>query len=532
MGPAKGCLRILLGLSIIALVIELFVFTLPVSLPAGLAGAAWIFTSRSQTPVRSAVNDVLGPVTLGLLLLCTLQLFFNVTSQNENVIGTAERVLVYFDNAVPSWSKLSPVRFASAMILLISATYLRPHLKLVTRFVSANKISSKATAVLSAATSFTFFSNVAVVQPYSPDVYRKIEAIYRHSRNEQIKSVDRFLAAKAIERALTNQHPSALDYCRLLIGGIAVVPAMDVASRRSLAEYSAQWLGHDATAMNTVVQPGFDVVLPHPRAVSILDTQLSAERQASELADEAAKATRELFSKMLGIGSGELKDVAWSFVDTLLSERTAVIEQITRPFADKIVDKYLDKYTDPFVTQESNAVRRLFEHPTNDSTALKEIVSRDTQSAMALMNRVEAASAAQAADTARKAAEAAKTAITSGDTSLADAKLAEAERSATQALKAADLSKAASSSMSLAKMAPAQAGATATMAVGAVNVARDVELAKDLAEGARATKAAADAVEAAKIAKAAAEAVEAARAARIVAEAGEAAKLLIKVVPK
>jgi hypothetical protein len=176
MEPAKGCLLFLCVLLALCTVIVILALTWPICLPAGLATAGWFFTARSKKPINSAVHAVLGPVTIGLLFVSALLLLFNLTSAPANVVGYTERTLVFLDNQLPSWSKLSPRVFVIVIVCLMACTYWLPRLKLISKFAAFNKFSSKATATLGAATSFTFFPNDAVVQPKLPAIYAKIEA--------------------------------------------------------------------------------------------------------------------------------------------------------------------------------------------------------------------------------------------------------------------------------------------------------------------------------------------------------------------
>jgi hypothetical protein len=559
---AKGCLTILVVLPLLVVVIPILVLTWPVGLLAGLAACGWFFTKGSKETIKSAAHAVLGPITIGLLLVSALLLVFNLASPSEDVVGNAERSLVYLDNKVPSWSKLSPGMFVGAILSLIALTYWMPRLKLITKFIAVKKFSSKATAVLGAATSFTFFSNVDVVQPNVPAIYLKIEAIYRHSREGERQAIDRFLAAKAVQQALMNQNPSGREYCGFLIDGIAAIPTMDMASKQSLASFAAQQLPYDRELTAKIERPSIGPTsLPHRSALSIMDAQLSTERAASVLAEEANKATKELLSHIFDLGTDELKSIAWSFLDKLIAEQADAVDQLARPLIDKIIDKYFEKYTDPIVTKQAEAVQHLFDYPGSGPTAAKVAADSEMRSAMELMNATEAESAGDAANQALEAAQAAKIATNAGDTARADTELADAERASAQSLKAADLAKAASESMTKvpeALRASPNEARDATIAIGVIEATQGVQIvtetseaakvarsaaqaaeaakvarsAVQAAEAAKVASSAAQAAEAAKVARSAAEAVEAARAARGAAEAAEAAKLLLKTITK
>jgi hypothetical protein len=230
---------------------------------------------------------------------------FNIASTSPDVVSYSERALVYLDNRVPSWSKLSPLTFVVVIICLIALAYWMPRFKLIAKFAAFNKFSSKATIVLGAATSFTFFSNIAVIQPKVPAIYLKIEAVYRKSKEGKRKAVDRFLAARAIQRALASQESSEHEYCRFLVDGIGAIPTMDLAAKQSLAGYVAQQLHHDMKLPMKIEKSGIEASsLPHRNALTILDEQLATEKTASNFADAAVKAAKE----SLDFGTDELQE--------------------------------------------------------------------------------------------------------------------------------------------------------------------------------------------------------------------------------
>jgi hypothetical protein len=283
MERGKGCLTILtllIALMTVAFVVNLFVVTWPVGLPAALAAVGWFITRGSEKPIRSAAHAVPGPVAIGLLLTAALLLLFNLQSTSANVVSHTEKALVYLDNGVSSWSKLSSLPFVAVIVCLVALAYWMPRLKLIAKFAALNKFSSKATIALGAATSFTFFSNVAVVQPNVPGIYRKIEAEYRNSKEGQRRAVDRFLAAKAVQRALMNSESSEREYCRLLIDGVAATPTMDLVAKQSLAGYVADQLYHDVQLPEKIENSALAVSsLPHPSALTMLNEQLAAEKE-------------------------------------------------------------------------------------------------------------------------------------------------------------------------------------------------------------------------------------------------------------
>jgi hypothetical protein len=296
---------------------------------------------------------------------------------------------------------------------------------------------------------------------------------------------------------------------------------MNLASKQSLAGYVAQHLYYGMKPPVSIGEPAIDATpLPHRAALTMLDGQQASERVASEFADEAVKAARET----LDFGSDKLKDIAWSFVDKLIADQADAVDQLAKPFIDKIIDKYFEEFTDSIVTKRAEAVRRLFEHPGSGASAMKVAANGETQAALGLMNARESELARDAASRALKAAEIAKIHANNGNTVAADAELASAERASDQALKSADLARAASESIMKvpeALRAPNEAR-DATIAVGAVG---GVRIATEAAEAAKMAESTAQALEAAKAAKSALEAAEAARAA-------EAAKMLLKAIPK
>ena len=529
MAHAKGCLTVIVGLLVLGLIVNIAELTWPVCLPAGIAVAGWILTIRSRNPFETAAHALLGPVAAGLVFLSALLLVFNVTSpaSDTHTIHATERVLVYLDNVAPRWLVLSPAVFVTVLIALMAVTYWLPALKLVSRFVVFKKWAARATAALGAATSFTFFSNVAVLQPKTPDIYFKIDAIYRSSRSQEEKSVGRFLAARAWSQAVSSASATDRGYVRLLIEAVATVPVMNAAGKQTLAGYVALAkydIGTSSGAMGGWLErPG----LPPQRSLVLLDEQLKREAAAGQFADEVTKGMRELMSKAFALETAELRAIGWSFADTLLEAYSVKLEPLGRPYLDKVLDKYFERATEPVVATWSEQIRTGMS--TNGLPPSAVTARLETHAALIAMNKAETAGAIQAARTATESVQAAKAAMKASETARADAELLRAERASSHALEAAGFAEAASESV----LATAEvAAAIRAEAAGASIAATAAESARALRLVAGATEAAKAAKDAARAATRAAEAVEAARAARAAARAAEAATRLFRVIPK
>ncbi len=151
----KGCATFFLVILALGLIVSLGQATWPVCLPVLVSVVAWIFTSNSENLASKAVHDVLGPTSVGLLLVCALLLFFNSATPSQNTISSLERALVYVDNHVPPVVKLTTLRFVAAVIFLTVMAYLRPRQKPVSHFFLAKKWVGRTLSVLSVATTFT-----------------------------------------------------------------------------------------------------------------------------------------------------------------------------------------------------------------------------------------------------------------------------------------------------------------------------------------------------------------------------------------
>jgi hypothetical protein len=376
----------------------------------------------------------------------------------------------------------------------------------------------KTTAALSAATTFTFLTNVAVVQPKVPYVYNKIEVLYRKSKERQAEAVYRYLAAKAVERGLSNLQSPERSYFEYLVEGVAVVPTMDVAEKKVLANYTASQLRYEVGLPIGTEDTQIVVAdLPHGDALNLLDGQLTTEKAAARFAGQAVKAAQE----SLSFANDALKDLGWSFVEGLIGEQAAEISRLAKPFVDKILDKYFENYTEPIITRQAEAVQHFFQH-SETGEAAKALARGETRSAMALMSLSEAN---QARNTARQALESAQNAsmdIKAGNDEKAQLELSDAERASTNSQKYAEFAKAAANSLKDTEQA----------LLTGPDQTRVVVAAAEAAEAARALRVAADAEEAIKIARMTEQVVEDARAAKNAAEAAEAAKTLLRAIPR
>jgi hypothetical protein len=514
----KGCLAFLLGLFILGLLARLLKATWPVCAPAAAVAIAWFSTRNSKHAVKSAIHDVLGPIMAGLLLVCSLLLLFSATDPSPDAVNYAERALVHVDSRAPEVAKLSLLRFSVVMVLLTSIAYFFPKTQSVTRFALVKKWIGRTTATLGAATTFTFFTNVAVVQPKVPDVYNKIEVLYRRSKESQAKAVDRYLAAKAVKRGLSNLQTPERSFLEYLLEGVSAVPAMNGAQKKVLASYTASQLHYDiglpigAEDTHIVVAD-----LPHRDALKMLDDQLTTEKTASRFADQAVKAAEE----SLAFGNDALKDLGWSFVEGLIGEQGAEISRLAKPFVDQILDKYFEKYTEPIVEQQAETVRHFFLHSETEEAA-KVLARSKTRSAMALMSFSEARSAQDTARQAMDSAQNAKTDFRAGNDDKAQMELTDAEHATTNSQKHAELAKAAANSLKDGEQ---------TLLTGSNQVRVDVALG-EAAEAARSLRAAAQAEEAIKMARTTAQVLEDARAAKNAAETAEAMKTVLRAIPK
>jgi len=518
MGHAKGCLNSFLVILAISLVVQLGILTWPVCVPAAIAGAGWFFTGKSKKLALTAIHKLLGPVTIGLLVVAALVLSFDQISEPAGIVGYTERALVFADNKLPTWTKFTPLRFILTLLGLTALAYWHAQLKAVTRFFQFKSYLSRGTAILGAATSFTFFTNVAVIQPRLPAIYQKIEAVYRHSKEGQQKAVDRFLAARAVQRALATPGSSTLESCNALVSGVANAPLMDTATQRVLAAYTAVDL-HQKAGLSGDFQEAAAASLPHESALNALDEQLVTEKAANSFADEAVKAAKE----SINFGNDALKEVGWSFLDGLIGEQAGQVSRLAKPLVDKILDKYFEYFAEPMIEMKAKSIQELF-HRWETSFATPQAAARnEVQSAMALMSEREAELARNAAHEATQAARTAKSASDAGDTRAADKALRDAEEASVRATKNADLAKSATRSLSkLTDVFPAASSTQTQVAIAAAGAA----------EAAKAMRAAVEVEDAIRAAKSAAQALEDAKAVQSAAEAAEAAKTLLRVIPK
>ncbi|KAA6458702.1 hypothetical protein DYQ86_19315 [Acidobacteria bacterium AB60] len=517
MDRTKGCLSVFLALLLLGIIVNLLRATWPVCLPTVVAITGWIVTAKRSSAVTKGIHEVLGPVTVGLLLVCGLMLLFAVTSPSVDEVGHVERAIVFADN-LPAMTKLSTLRFSVLMIVLTGVACLLPRAQAVTRFFTVKKWAGRTSAAVAMASSFTFFTNATVVQPKAGAIYEKIEALYRKSKEGQAKEVDRYLAAKAMQRALTGMQAGEREYFQLLVQGIAGVPTLDLSGQKELAGYTSMHL-HQRGALLPNPEEAVDAaaVHAHGEALHALDEQLETEKAAKGFAEQAVKAAQE----SLNLGNDRLKELAWSLVERLIGDEAGEIARLARPFVDKILDNQFESYTEPLIKRQAERVRRFFQ-PGQTGEAARVLARKETQSAVVLMSANEAERAKASAEKALEAAQQAKADAEAGNADRAAAELGDAQLASGQAMEEAKLAKSAAAAVS-------DSGHALFTGSDQMKIAIAVAGATDAAKSLRA---AAEAEAAINSAKNAARIVEDARAARAAAEAAEAAKTVLRVIPK
>jgi hypothetical protein len=536
----KGCLSVFLGLLVLGLIFQIFALSWPVCLPTVLFALGW-FLTFSTNPIKKAGHSLFGPIAIGLLLTSALLVLINLASPSADAIGQSERLLIHLDNILHSWGKLTPISFTGAMIALLGVTFWIPSVKAISRFFLFKKWVSRVAAIVGAATSFTLFTNVAVVQPRVPAIYLKVEAVYRSSKAKEQKEIDRYLSAKAIELAFKNQSIDR-EYVEALFDAISAVPYMDRIDKNSLAGYVAEHIADERSPSSIEmlsneaqsVPDGYsldagigkmpigpadkeEVSLRREDCLELFDNQLAGEKVATQFADQAVQAAKE----SLSYGSEQTKDIAWAFVDRLIGEESQVVNEFARPFINKVLDAYFDKYTQPLIQKQSELIKRLLTRP-GGGASLASSVHGEVRSGLGLMGTTEASLAREAVHEAADAARAAATYAQEGDSEKSNAEFARAQESSSRALKDAKLSKEASESLS--KLAEglsldSEALSTQISATAAV-------------EAIQAARMATEAAEAVRLAESTKKAVQAANAARTAEETAEAVKTLLKVIPK
>src|SRR5438552_248543 len=93
--------------------VVVIVFTWPICLACGGSAFLWWATSNSKdSPAKSAINGIFGPMALGLFIPLVFLLIVNVSSAGTQVVNDGERALVFLDNRLPAWTKPSFIVYA------------------------------------------------------------------------------------------------------------------------------------------------------------------------------------------------------------------------------------------------------------------------------------------------------------------------------------------------------------------------------------------------------------------------------------
>jgi len=326
------------------------------------ASVGWHFTADRTHPLAKVVSRALGNAAMGLAFVLLLLLAVNLVdpSGHQETLSRVDRFLLAVHEALPRWLKV-PWLALPLMLVLAALTVAFPQWRLVSRFVRARKLSSRALAVLGVVASFTFFTDHGVLAPRERGITVHLETRLRESREREEKTVGRFLALKAVAESVQSLPPQDAARLRAFFRDLSsATPDRRFADMVARARGRLLYQELLASPANTSVPPPDGPVVPRviTKATDLpglLETQKAAEDQAQARKKELELAITESLKQTLDLGTGPVTEIVTEFFAGLVTEAAPDLRDAVKEIMGKAADAYVTKYADGLI--EKLAVR-------------------------------------------------------------------------------------------------------------------------------------------------------------------------------
>jgi hypothetical protein len=313
--------------------------TWPVGAYLAAATVGWRLARKRSDPFSKAAADVLPPIAIGLLALCIALVMLDVGQAHLGASwpGRVEDSLVRWTLQLKEHLELNLPAFVGIMIILLALNRYWPRLRLVTRFLTLQKLGSKLILVLLAITSFT----LAAQEPLETWTQERKEALverYHASLRQINRNKARLKATAALKIAVREMSPAQIQAVRSLYGELRNRDQADTREiLRRLASQTAVEAEHspELAAYVEKIRPVVDADAGLPLEAKSEKEFLTQERiihareQAAEdlklRADQAQEGLRSVFVATLRAALPGFGDFAGAYLESLLDAWAEVI---------------------------------------------------------------------------------------------------------------------------------------------------------------------------------------------------------------
>ena len=219
-------------------------------------------------------------------------------------------------------------------LLVLVAAY-APHWKPVTRVTALKKWLGQATAAVGVITSFTFFTQVGVLEPNRDEVISHLRAIYARTVERQSSAVARRLNAEIVRATVAKLNPLTSAESSVMLKAvdeISLLPPSKEELLRGIAE-DPLW-AISAPARSEVASPAILRELPERDPLGAIAAQNEISTRRALLADEVERAAKAALSDTVGRASAAL---AWDFLSALGAPAQLTIKDVAKKLTSQTV---------------------------------------------------------------------------------------------------------------------------------------------------------------------------------------------------
>ncbi len=358
-----GLIAIIVLIALLAGVTVLIRNAWPAS--AYLVGAIALFLAvrRSSNPWAKAAKSLTLSATIGFGALTASLWVFNLLLWNRDLASPVSRFelfLLRLSILLPSWTKLNWWRLVLVLCMLLIVNRAVPTLKVVTRFLWVKKIAARATAALAIVTSFSFFTDDALLGNIAGDLHGRLTVQYTASRQKERQQLARYLATRIEEEAIRDLPKDHRRYIANVIKRVSATEKLSIEAKvelvRSEGARFTERPAEPAVPDFSSDQPPAGELERTPE--STIARQTRQEEAAKDLADtEERTALQEIVGSVIGAGTGELKQLATEYLHAAFGVPASLLLVTVDRYLDQRIDTSLNAVTDPLVKKSAASLQ-------------------------------------------------------------------------------------------------------------------------------------------------------------------------------
>jgi hypothetical protein len=394
-------------------------------------------TAGSSRPWLKAVNAVLLPIVLGLLVLSCCLLVLNVFlhAHNGEPIRSAEFGVVRVAGSLSRLTTISEETIVPTLVLLVLVSMWAPQWRLITRFLWCQRYVQRTVTTVAFVAGFSFFTGVTLADR-SDAALERIRAAYVGSRGAELDQIARNLNTRIAITSLAKMSLTDRAYIAAVCKEISAISSLSAEATTELATVMADPtdlslaadLDAKRTSLGPIPQSQADALLTRP--ADVLHGQQAAERAAIETATQTERGLKEVLLSTLTLPTTHAADIGVAFLDRFVQIHSAATLDVAKEYLDKVLEEYVKRGTKSFVDERATQIDMSLHH------WIREPATRDVdpgERVQAVLHELAVDRPAQLAEEAKVAASGAQTAVKSEDYELAGRLVAQAEAEAQEA---------------------------------------------------------------------------------------------------